>query len=61
MCERCVCNDPAEEAELSEQLDALRCCCDGCRAGLSYVLQVAGTEEQIRQCVLCAGKFCVED
>ena len=63
VCERCACNDVAEEAELAERLDAIRCCCDDCGAGLSYPLlapsggQTAELEEDLRQCVLCGGQF----
>ena len=66
VCERCSCDDPAEEADLADRLDAVRCICDGCGTGLSYPLPSArgvdvDGDEVVRQCVLCAGQFCVED
>ena len=57
-CERCECDDPATEADLSERLDAVRCACDGCGTGLSYPLpQLSEDGEVVRQCVLCSGQF----
>ena len=37
-CPRCACDDPGEEADLSDQLDALRCPYSDCGSGLSYPL-----------------------
>ena len=73
-CARCACDDPAEEAELSERLDAMRCRCDDCGSGLGYELRrdswaaaCAGEHEdepagrQLR-CVHCGGEWeCDED
>ena len=74
VCRRCACDDIVEETELSEQLDAIRCGCEGCYTGLSYPLltNAAGDAaaelytpssdgDVLRQCVLCGGRFYVED
>jgi hypothetical protein len=66
-CPRCSCDDPGEEADLSEHLDALRCICDGCGTGLSYPLTAAAEGVaaggdavpacRLLQCVLCGGRW----
>ena len=45
ICGRCTCDDILKEAELAEGLDAIRCCCDGCHAGLSYPLAADGNTD----------------
>ena len=54
-CARCGCaDDPMGEAELADELDAMRCRCEGCGTGLSYPLL---HEEGVRRCVHCGGDW----
>ena len=56
-CERCSCDDPGDEAELAERLDAMRCIRIGCGTGLSYPLLPAAAPKGAtrRRCVHCGG------
>ena len=56
-CERCSCDDPVDEADLSESLEAMRCNCIGCGTGLSYPLlpPEAPKGASQRRCVHCGG------
>jgi hypothetical protein len=63
-CPRCTCDDPAEEADMSEQLDRRRCVRDGCGSGLSYPIVPRSTAppgdaavrgEACLRCVHCGG------
>ena len=54
-CPRCGCvDDPMAEAELADEVDAMRCRCDECGSGLGYPIDEDG---YMRRCVHCGGEW----
>ena len=57
LCARCQCDDPLQELDFDDALDALRCAYDECGSGLGVLCEVQG--QAARRCVHC-GKSWVD-
>ncbi len=59
-CARCACDDLEVEAQMADDLDAMRCCSDECSTGFGYVVPPpdgAADSGARRRCVQCGARW----